>query len=61
MKVQRKTIIEYLDELVDFYSATKIDNINFLKKLTIENIKDAKKIIEENSEAEVHCENTSNT
>ena len=38
-----KDVEQHLNELIEFYSQTDIDDIDYIKKLFIRNLKDVKK------------------
>lgn len=41
--IKKKTVIEHLQELIEFYSCNNIENAEYLKKLFVRNLKDVKK------------------
>ncbi len=43
MSTKKKTVIEHLDSLIDFYSNTNITDTEQLKKLFVRNLKDVKR------------------
>ncbi|MCI9247257.1 MAG: hypothetical protein HFJ30_09185 [Clostridia bacterium] len=62
MSTKKKTVIEHLDSLLDFYSNTTITDVEQLKKLFIRNLKDVRRRAEregENNDATKNQENNS--
>lgn len=50
MSTKKKTVIEHLDSLIDFYSSTTITDVEQLKKLFIRSLKDVKRRAERERE-----------